>query len=168
MKTLTVLCNIVLFGFTCFVLVTDGTPKEASYIVFTLLVVLIPILNVVVLFRSRADDGWVGPHMKEKALETQPKTDAISSRSTAIERVAVICNIILLGFACWAFVDQYPHPKEDGVIAYALIVVLAPILNVVVFFSSWRSDSRLGPQTKSTADQEQREINEVSQSSNRY
>jgi len=151
MKTLTVLCNIVLFGFTCFVLVTDGTPKEASYIVFTLLVVLIPILNVVVLFRSRADDGWVGPHMKEKALETQPKTDAISSRSTAIERVAVICNIILLGFACWAFVDQYPHPEEDGVIAFAVLMVLTPILSLVVLFRNGAKDSWLGLHIKRKA-----------------
>lgn len=154
MKTLTVLCNIVLFGFTCFVLVTDGPPKEAGYIVFTLLVVLIPILNVVVLFRSGAGDGWVGLHMKRKALEAQPKTDALSSRSTAIERVAAICNIVLLGFVCWALVDQYPHPEEEGVIAYALLMVLTPILSVVVLFRSGRSDSRRGPQMKSTALQE--------------
>ena len=154
MKIVALICNIVLFAFTCFVLLTDGVSREAAYIVFTVLVVLIPILNVVVLFRSGAGDGWVGLHMERKALEAQPKTDAFSSRSIAMERAAAISNIVLLGFVCWALVDQYPHPEEDGVIAYALLVVLTPILSVVALFRSGRSDSRRGPHVRSTALQE--------------
>jgi hypothetical protein len=46
--------------------------------------------------------------------------------------VAVICNIVFFGFVCWALVDQYPHPKEGGVIAMVVLMVLTPILNLVV------------------------------------
>lgn len=37
MKLVAAFCNVVSFGFTCLVLVTDGPPKEAAYILFSLL-----------------------------------------------------------------------------------------------------------------------------------
>ena len=55
MKTLTVLCNIVLLGFTSFVLAAEGAPKKAAYIIFTLSLTLIPILTVFTIVRSGAD-----------------------------------------------------------------------------------------------------------------
>jgi hypothetical protein len=46
--------------------------------------------------------------------------------------VAIIFNFIFLGFVCWALIDQYPHPKEGGVIAMSVLMVLTPILNLAV------------------------------------
>jgi hypothetical protein len=69
MKIVAVICNVVLFGFTCLVLPVDGLPKGASYIVFTLWLLLTLILSSVVIFRSGASDGWLGLSMKGKALE---------------------------------------------------------------------------------------------------
>ena len=48
--------------------------------------------------------------------------------------IAIICNIVFIGFVCWAFVDQYPHPKEDGIIAFTVLMVLIPILSLLVLF----------------------------------
>lgn len=139
MKTLTVLCNIVLFGFTCIVLATDGAPKEARYIIFTLLLMLIPIFTVFAIVRSGAGSSWPNLPMKRNTLEAQPKTGVLSSRKTAIERVAAICNIVLLGVVCWAIVDQYPHPEEEGIVAFSVLTVLTPILSAVVLFRSGRA-----------------------------
>jgi len=75
MKTVAVVCNIVLFGFTGLVLVTDGPPKGASYVVFTLWSLMTMILNSVVIFRSGAGDGSLGLRMKRNALEEQTKMD---------------------------------------------------------------------------------------------
>lgn len=50
-----------------------------------------------------------------------------------IKIVAIICDIVLIGFVCWALVDQYPHPKEGGFIAYAVLIVLTPILSVAAY-----------------------------------
>jgi hypothetical protein len=108
MKIGAIICNIVLFGFTCLVLVTDGPAQETAYVVFGLLLLLVPILNAVVLFRPA-----IGAVMKI---------------------VAGVCNIALLGFACWAIVSQYPHPEEEGVVAYTVLVVLTPILSLAVLF----------------------------------
>jgi hypothetical protein len=53
---------------------------------------------------------------------------------TLTKTVAVICNIVLLGFACWAIMSQYPHPEEEGVVAYTVLVVLTPILSLLALF----------------------------------
>ena len=151
MRIVAVICNIVLFAFTCLVLVTDGPPKGASYIVFTLWLLLTLILSSVVISRSGARDSWLGLQMKRKALEEQEKAVDLSSTSTVMRVVAIICNIILLGFTCWAFVDQYPHPEEDGVIAFAVLMVLTPILSLVVLFRNGAKDSWLGLHIKRKA-----------------
>jgi len=144
MKIAAVVCNIVLFGFTCLVLFVDGLPKGASYIVFTLWLLLTLILNLVVISRSGASDGWLGLSMKRKAPEERKKIDALSFTSTVMRFVAIICNIVLLGFICWAFVDQYPHPEEDGLIAFTMLTVSTPILSLVAHFRSSTNDGWLG------------------------
>jgi len=72
MKTLVILCNIVMFCFTCMVLVTDGMAKEAAYIVFALLLLLVPLLTVFVF----AGGG--------------------GASSRALQRAALIGNVVLL------------------------------------------------------------------------
>ena len=119
MKIAAIICNIVLFVFTCFVLMTDGVSSEAAYIVFTLLLLLVPILSLVVISRSR--------------------------KNAVMNIVAIICNIILLGFTCWAFVDQYSHPRESGFVAYAVFVVLTPILNLAAIFLYTKRSSNAEP-----------------------
>ena len=156
MTTLTVLCNIVLLGFTCVVLATDGPPMQAAYILFTLWLMLIPIFTVFAIVRSKAGHGWQTVHMNRNTLEAQSKTDALSSRSIVMERVAAICNIVLLGFVCWALVEQYPHPEEEGVVAFTVLTVLTPILSAVVLFRREPSDRPRGPHMKSEALEEQR------------
>jgi hypothetical protein len=148
MKTLTVLCNVVLFGFTCLVLATDGAPTAAVYIIFTLLLMLIPVFTVFAITRSGAGDGGPNLHSRRKTAEAQPRTGVFSSAHTAIARVAAICNVVLLVFVCWAFVDQYPHPEEDGFIAFAALTVLTPILSGVMLFRSRPGNSRCGPRMK--------------------
>jgi len=140
MKIVAAFCNIVSFGFTCLVLVTDGLPKEAGYILISLLHLLTPLLTLVVLFRSGASDGWSGLRMKRKALEEQRTIENPSSMSTIMSTVAIICNIALLGFICWALVSQPPHPKEEGFVAFVVVSVLTPILSVVAILRSGAGD----------------------------
>ena len=82
MKILAIICNIILFLFTCFVLVTDGPPIETIYIVFTLWTFLTLILNTVMISGIRVGNGWVGLNHKEKVLKEQKKTNEFSYVST--------------------------------------------------------------------------------------
>jgi hypothetical protein len=83
MKIVAIIFNIVLFVFTCFVLVTEGPPKGASYIVFTLWSLLTLILSSVVISRIGTSEGWLGLHMKRKALEEQRKIDDLAEKQDA-------------------------------------------------------------------------------------
>jgi hypothetical protein len=153
MKTLAVVCNIVLFTFTCIVLVTDGVPMQAAYIVFTLLSLLVPILSLVVISRSRVSGGWLGPHVKRKPLGEKRKTEDRSFAGATLNSVAVVCNIVLFGFVCWALMDQYPHPEEEGVIPFAVLMVLTPVLSMVVIVRAGVS-GRLGNPLRTKASKE--------------
>jgi hypothetical protein len=62
--------------------------------------------------------------------------------------VAIICNIVFFGFVCWALVDQYPHPEEDRVIAFTVLMMLTPILSLAVLFRSGTSAGWLGHLSK--------------------
>lgn len=134
MKLITVFLNVAMFVFTSFVLLTDGIPKEVGYIIFTILLLFVPIFNLVIILRNRADYGWLDFHMKMEVLKEQPKPNELLSKIRILKIVAIICNIVLLGFACYAFVNQYSqHPKESGFILYAVIVFLTPILSLMNF-----------------------------------
>ena len=132
MRIVAGICNVALFLFVCVVLVTDGPSKETVYIVFSWLAVLIPILSAAVIFGSRASDGWLGLQAKTKAADEKRKIGDPASVGTILRIVTLVCNIVLFGFVCWAIADQYPHPEEEGVVAFTLLIVLTPILSSVV------------------------------------
>src|SRR5512133_2973034 len=98
MKISAIICNILLLLFTCLVLLTDGISREAVYIILTVLLLLVPVLNSIVIFRNQSKQ----PHLR---------------------KLAVIGNIILIGFTCWAMIKQYPHPREPGFLSFAVLVV---------------------------------------------
>ena len=106
MKTLAVLCNLALLAFTLFLLATEGTSEQLSYNVFALLLLLIPLFTVFAIARSAGGSG-------------------------ALQRIAAVGNLVLLGLVVWAIVDQDPHPDEPGVVEFTLLALLVPLLNVV-------------------------------------
>ncbi len=109
MKGPTVLCNLVLVIFTGLVVATDGAPAAPAYIVFTLLLVLIPVFSLSAILR--------------RGLEMQ---------TMAVARAAVVGNVVLLGFIFWALVDQYPHPQEPGFVPYVVLALATPVLSALV------------------------------------
>jgi hypothetical protein len=134
MKLITVFLNIAMVVFTSFVLLTDGIPKQVGYIILTLLLLFVPIFNLVIILRNRADNGWLDFHMKMEVSKEQTKPDELFSKIQILKIVAIVCNFVLLAFICYAFVNQYSHhPKESGFILYAVIVFLTPILSLVKF-----------------------------------
>ena len=128
MKIVALACNIILIGFTSLVMLTDGAPKENAYIVFGLLLILVPILNAALISRIGLKGGWSSPHLKQKAPD-EPERISINP---SLRIGAAIWNVVLLGFACWAMIDQYPHPEEPGLFEFELLVILTPILSALV------------------------------------
>ena len=144
MKVVAGICNVVSFAFTCLVLVTDGPPKETVYIFFSALHLLTPLLTLVVLFGIGTSDGWLGLHRTTKASKEEREIDNPPSVSTKMRALAIICNLALLGFICWALMSQPAHPKEEGFVAFVVVSVLTPNVSVVAILRSGASDGWLG------------------------
>ena len=132
MRIVAVICNVVLFVFTCFVILTDGLPREAVYLIFTFLLLLVPILSSVVLSRARITS------------EGNDRREGRSSVCAVANCGAILCNLVLIGFSCWAIVAAYPHPKEEGAFAaatlaiYTVLVMFAPIVTVLALIGGMK------------------------------
>ena len=122
MKPLALVCNVVSFLFTLLVIAGDGPATKTVYIVLMLLLLLIPILTLLALGRPRT----------------------FRTRATAVLRLAAPGNLVLLGFVCWALVDQHPHPNEPGFLPYAALMILTPILSAIVLLRHPPTELRHG------------------------
>jgi len=142
MKIVAVICNVVLFAFTCMVLLTDGLPTQATYMAFTLWLLMTLILNVVVISRIRAGEGRLWLQTPSTVAGGQGDADGSSPTSAFGRVVAAICNVVLLGFTGWAYVDQYPHPEEPGFTAFTVLMALTPILSLVVLLRGGAGNRR--------------------------
>ena len=118
MGTVAITANALLSAFTLLVLVTDGAPTDPVYILYTALVVAIPLLSGYLLVRGLARRDRLGAGRRRTA--------------------AIVGNLVLAGASVWAVVDQYPHPEEEGLVAYLLLLGLTPILNVIAFLFAGR------------------------------
>jgi hypothetical protein len=141
MKIVTIISNIMLMGLTFLLLLFEGISKEAAYLVFTLLLLLVIILNIVLVFRGRVSYKWLISKMKNKALEEQREVDDLSSNYPIMKIIAVTFNIALIGFACWVIISQYPQPKEYGVFVYELLIVLTLLLSLITILISRENKS---------------------------
>lgn len=119
MKTAALIGDVILFLFTFFVLLTDGFPKETIYINFTVWILLTLILSSYIFPRN------------------------LSSVSAIFKTVAVIFNIVFLAFVFWSLADQYPHPEEPGFLPFVVLMIAAPVLNLLVLLYSWKDVWRI-------------------------
>lgn len=129
MKILTIICNVVLFGFACIGLLTRGNSSEPLNPVFTFLLLVVPIVDIVFMFGSRVNYSLPTFNVKIKASEDE--VGKTSSGYLLIKIVTVILNLVLAGFICWTFISKYRHPWTFIVIIFALSVILTPILSLI-------------------------------------
>ena len=115
MMRLAIVLDVVLAAFTALVIAGEGLPGEAFWAAYTVLAVVIPLASAGVLW-------WI------RARRT--------TAAGAIWQATVISNALLLAGACWAAVRTYPHPPEDGVVAYAVILLAAPIATVAAMLGA--------------------------------
>jgi hypothetical protein len=113
MKTLTVVCSLAVFALSCLIVVTEGIPAKASYALFTLLIIVVPLFTAFVVVRPRFRG-------EQRA------------RIAVFPRIAAWGNVVLLGFVGWALVTQYPYPEGVGVIPFGVLALLTPVLSLAV------------------------------------
>jgi ABC-type phosphate transport system permease subunit len=136
MKLVAIICNVVLFGFSCFIHFTQEPSIGIGYMILGLLLLLVPILNVMVIFRNQIKNGWSGLHMRSNLSDERRESNNLSSVDSVVKIGAIIFNIALLSFALWAIISQNPHSREPGVYIFALLVLLTPVLNLMTIAQS--------------------------------
>ncbi len=117
MRIAVVAFNVVLFLFTGVVLLTDGPSGDIAYNLLAALLLGVPVLTV---------------------LSMGPRHDSHTRLDLNLRRATVAANVVLAVCAYWAISAQYPHPKEDGVVAYMLLVMVTPIVSALAAFESLR------------------------------
>ncbi len=110
MKAVVLILNLALLGFTVLVTITDGPATTAPYIFFNLWLLLTLVFSPVAVWRTV-------PSLKVAAMA---------------------CNAILLGFICWALIDQYPHPAEEGLVPFIVMMFLVPVVNLLALMLGLR------------------------------
>jgi hypothetical protein len=112
MRPVSILFNLALSLFTLLVLITDGLPREAHFIAFSFLLLLVPVLTAVVIQRFGGPRQARGPYL---------------GWGTAL------CNVVLLAASSSAVVTQYPsHPPEAGLLPFTLLALFVPLLSLFV------------------------------------
>jgi len=118
-----IVCNVVLLAVTGLIVLGEGLPGAAPYLLLTLLMALVPLVSAVVLLRDR------------RALEGRGPGEGGSMAARA-RRATVLLNLVLLGASAWAAVAQYPYPEGDSLIPLAVLAVGTPALTLVAL--RWR------------------------------
>lgn len=129
MNLLAATFNIILFILTCLQIVNNGVSSIPIYILLTLFLLLVPVLNLVMILSGARNNSWYSFHIKKK--DTKNTHKEIPYMDTFIKAMVLTFNLILFAVSCWAFVDQYPHPKGDGVVFFTIVVLLTPVISLL-------------------------------------
>ncbi len=140
MKALTIICNLSLFGFTLFLMVTEGSQDKIFYIIFSIILLITPLISTLVIVQDRKT---AEPQLKNENTGNHERGLEILTSGSIPDISATILNLIMLGTSIWALTDQYPHPAETGYYIYAGLVLLTPVLNIMIFTKSLAKKSCL-------------------------
>ncbi len=134
MKTLAVILNVILVLFTFMVIMTEGSSPDMTYTIFGILLFLVPLVNVILISRLGFFNAARRARETKDVADVSAKSPDISTMHGTVRNLAILLNLILIGFGIWAIIQAYPHPQEDGVLEYSILVLAAPILSLIVYF----------------------------------
>lgn len=115
MRVAAVVCNLLLCASVGLLVVNEGMPSQTAYMLFTLLALIVPILSAAVILRRGS-----GP----------------SRQRSFLDWATGVLNVLLLALTVWAVISQYPYPEGNSVLLFALLMLVAPILSLVVLFGA--------------------------------
>lgn len=108
------------------VIITDGMATELIYVIYSLFLLMIPVLNIWSFITFRKQSEWNGFSKNGKTL-----IGKLVSSDNGLTKLVIAGNIVMIGFSAWAVYDQYPHPREEGYILYLIFIFLTPIVSII-------------------------------------
>ena len=112
MKIPAIGCNLLASGFVGLDLMNEGLPVSPLYWAFTLVALLVPLVSCAVIFRFSS------------RVAAQP--------AIALTTLVIAGNVLLFGLVVWAVVVRYPYPEGNSIIPFALLLLVAPVLSLIV------------------------------------
>lgn len=134
MRIAAAILNLVMFLLGSFVVATDGPPKpgeDMRYVIWSFTTYL---LSAIMIFASADSGPWFG--LIKRALG---RGQNIPPRALLISRLillVVALNVALIPLVIWHLASQTDHPAETGAVAFAIFMVLIPVLNLAVLLHS--------------------------------
>ncbi|HEX3007529.1 MAG TPA: hypothetical protein VHO90_07930 [Bacteroidales bacterium] len=130
MNFITTLLNLLLFTFTLILIISNGVSGQGAYIMFSMLLLMVPVLNLVLIFPHTKNRNWFSFHIRRRTNEV-PNDPDNNPMDKFLIAVVITLNVVLIGFTCWAFVDQYAHPHDGGVMFHTILVLITPMISLV-------------------------------------
>jgi len=136
MRIVVVILNAVLFFFMSFILMTEGPPNPGADTVSVLLSVLTKVSSGLMILLTVDGGRFIGFYARFRALFRQGRISASIFSISNLITLVMVGEIVGVGFVCWHLTSQLNHPDEPGVIPFAILQVLTPIINVLVLSRS--------------------------------
>ncbi len=136
MRIALVILNAFLFIFLTVVVLAEGPPDPGADTVSIVLSILTKVFSGLTILLTVDSGRFIGFYSRMKAMFEAERTGKPDIRVGNLVTLAMICDIVGLGFVCWHLTGQLHHPDEAGVIPLAILQVLTPVLNVLVLSRS--------------------------------
>jgi hypothetical protein len=109
--------NVLLFFVALVRLWTAGPSQRGAHVTLSAVMLVVPVLSAVAILRGGPKD-WLRSRVKA---------------------VAAAANVVLLGFLFWATVISFPYPEGNGILGFAAVYVVAPVLTLLVLLRPGKS-----------------------------
>ncbi len=133
MKITSIVFNLLLLAFVVLLMMEEGSSSKTPYVIFGILLLVVPALNLVFITLKTKRPEWFGTSPEEKVADGVDTSGRRSAIPQVMNVTGIVWNFVLLAYTVWAIIDQYPHPDESGVALFELVAVLTPILSAIVF-----------------------------------
>jgi hypothetical protein len=134
MKTVAIICNLILFLFPCSILLFKGMPEKTGNIILMALFFFVTLLNIFLFSRSRVNYG-MSAFKRDKQDESKIAVKPASFYS-GMKITAIVCNLAL---AAYCFIELIGHnfrSQHQVMLLLEILVLFTPVVSLITIIIS--------------------------------
>lgn len=133
MNFLTTIFNFAMLLFSFLVIAKNGVVSQGAYIMYSLLLLTVPILNLLMIYPDTKNHNWFSFTLKSRKDNMHNITEH-SPVGYFLITLVITLNIVMLGFTIWAFINHYPHSFNFEAAMLFLMSFVTPFLSLLAIF----------------------------------
>lgn len=134
MNFLATIFNFALFFASFLVITVNGIVSQGAYILFSLLLLTVPVLNLIMIYPDTKKQNWFSFTLKRRKNEFQDIATEHSALGYFLITLVITLNFVMLGLTVWAFIHQYPQSLHLRAAMFFVLVFVTPILSLLAIF----------------------------------